>query len=211
MRKRIRVISLFATLVITTVLTGCGAVTESVARKEVEEYVAGQIAEPVMVGVTETLSSNGVDEPTFRYTLISEERPMSFQAWYEPDMNFPGQYNLGMAYAKGVKDYYTEDLQEVIKEYPKNALEDDSWDLVTKVYMDNEEDARALSEMLAACNEIVSDQFNYTPGADLTDYRILNLNFVIVSSEGENIGNYVLDGIAEADDIYAILLDMLSE
>lgn len=210
MRKRIRVISLFVTLIIVTVLTGCGVVTESMARKEVEEYVAEQIAEPVTVGVTETLSSNDVDEPTFRYTLVSEERPMCFQAWYEPDMNFPGQYTLGMAYAKGVKEYYTEDLLEVIKEYPKNAL-DDVWGLVTKVYMDNEVDARALSEMLAACNEIVSDQFNYTPGADLTDYRILNLNFVIMSSEGENLGNYVLDGITEADDIYAILLNMLSE
>ena len=78
-------------------------------------------------------------------------------------------------------------------------------------YIDNDEDARAVASVLAKCNEIVADQFDYTPDADITDSMIMHFRVrVIPSAERDRVFNhydyvsyiYILNGLDGEEEVY---------
>ena len=86
----------------------------------------------------------------------------------------------------------------------------DKNDVSTKFYLDNASDARAIAVVLAECNSIVTEQWQYQPGADLTDRDVVGITFYFYPKKSDkNIGSYTLNGLDDEKEIYKKLEAML--
>ena len=165
------------------------------SKKEVENYVASQTDEDCRI----IDSSGNPFEKT--YTFRSRERDLEFDV-YTDTKN--GQKNITMHYGAGVYAYYYPLLKEEF-----NNSECPTEDVFV-FHINGPEDLKAVSEMLANCSDIISDQWKYTPGADLTETDFLGINIFFNIPDGNggrtrSAYKYVLNGSDEAEDIYSLL------
>lgn len=165
------------------------------SKKEVENYVASQTDEDCRI------VDNSGDPFEKTYTFRSRERDLEFDV-YTGTKN--GQKDITVHYGAGVYAYYYPQLKEEF-----NNSECPTEDVFV-FHINGPEDLKAVSETLANCNDIISDQWKYTPGADLTDTDFLGINIFFDIPDG-NSGRtrsaykYVLNGSDEAEDIYSLL------
>ena len=61
------------------------------------------------------------------------------------------------------------------------SLKPDSEIVFRKLYVQDETDTKYVATFLAQCNDIVKEEFNYQPGADLTQKDVLGINFIVYS------------------------------
>ena len=131
------------------------------SKKEVENYVASQTDEDCRI-------VDGSGDPFEKtYTFRSRERDLEFDV-YTGTKN--GQKDITVHYGAGVYAYYYPQLKEEF-----NNSECPTEDVFV-FHINGPEDLEAVSETLANCNDIISDQWKYTPGADLTDNEFLGIN-----------------------------------
>ena len=164
-------------------------------KKEVENYVANQTDEDCRI-----INSSG--NPFYKtYMFRSRERDLEFDV--DADTK-NGQKNFTMHYGAGVYAYYYPRLKE---EFENSECQTED---VFVFHINGPADLKAVSETLANCNDILSDQWNYTPGADLTDSDFLGINifFDIPNGNGgrtRSAYKYVLNGFDDEEGIYNLL------
>ena len=193
-------------------LFGCNSVSAKKADRDVADYVAKTIPEPThQVDVIVQKGAMGKNE--YHYTFSSNQRDLTFDVYYKPDDNF-GKYRFENFYGMATRKYYEDALTKEIALYPNSDL-NQSGTFNTIVYVSTQDDAKALAEMLSNCNRIVSDQWNYTPGADLTDKKIMGIHFYFYPVGGNKedtssgLGSYTLNGSDDADTIYKEISKLL--
>ena len=91
------------------------------------------------------------------------------------------------------------------------SLKPDSEIVFTKLYLQDEADAKYLATVLSQCNDIVKEEFIYQPGADLTQKDVLGIYFTVYSStdKKEKLGYYYLNGKDDEDAVYQELMKLL--
>ena len=164
-------------------------------KKDVEEYVANQTDEDCTII---NISGSAFDKT---YTFRSNERDLEFDVYADAK---DGKKNITMHYGAGVYAYYYPLLKEEFKN-SECPTED-----IFVFHINTPEDFKAASETLADCNAIISGQWNYTPGADLTDSNFLGINVFFDIPDGNggrtrSAYKYVLNGFDDAEDIYNLL------
>ena len=175
-----------------TVISGCRVLPYT--QREVEEYVADNV--PEACGIVSVSKYHGVNST---YLFRSRYRDLEFYV----DMASSKKHGriLLCHYASAVYYYYYQDL---IEECDKCPCERES---PLCFHIKSEEDLKAVSRTLAKCNEIISDQWNYTPGEDLTDPNLLGVRFDFYffeedGSQKPGIYHYMLNGTDDAETIY---------
>ena len=68
----------------------------------------------------------------------------------------------------------------------------------------SDEEMRETAKVIADCNRIVADQFNYTPDADLTSPKIMYIRMLVLyeSNSGDTMHGYALNGIDDEETVY---------
>ncbi|MBO6310287.1 MAG: hypothetical protein J6N70_15935 [Oribacterium sp.] len=104
-------------------------------------------------------------------------------------------------YGAAVYLYYDEDLKEV---YEKCSCRNGN---PFEFEIQNEEDLREVSKTIAELNTVISDQWNYTPGLELTDPDILAIRVTVdVMKDGSaKRTSYTLNGYDKEDEVYSQL------
>lgn len=204
-------IKFVASILIASSALGICSCTKPPKNRTVESIAEERVIEDSrLVSVEEEEASNG--HLYYHYVFESRERDLTYEIIARPVTTGFGGYWEDICYDEGVRDYYRDDVMKVVEacpfymDNPKANLEDD-----ILFYIDTDEDAREVARVLAKCNEIVSDQFNYTPDADLTDPKIMkykirvipgNLRDKVFSYSDYDAYVYVLNGLDDEEKIY---------
>ena len=170
------------------------------------------IAEERVVEDSRLVSTKEMADGTIHYVMESRERDLTYEIIARPVTTGFGGYWEDICYAEGVCDYYMDDVMKVVKTCPCYTVNPKA-DLGDEIlfYIDTDEDAHAVASVLAKCNEIVSDQFDYTPDADLTDSNIMHFTVrVIPGNERDRVFKhsemfeyvYTLDGLDGEEEVY---------
>ena len=202
---------LIAVLPITIlVLSGCHNKPHTI--KEVEEYVAANVSEDseLIDHYEQQTKNNGIE---YVYVFKSKSRDLTFYAFSTiPGSSLTG-YSLSQYYDLGRKDYYLEKMRPVLSgcKNSEMSLKPDSEIVFTKLYLQDEADAKYLATVLSQCNDIVKEEFIYQPGADLTQKDVLGIYFTVYSStdKKEKLGYYYLNGKDDEDAVYQELMKLL--
>ena len=154
----------FFILIICLMLSGCRVIPYS--RNDVKNFVASEVPEPCTL----------VNERTYNvtdksYTFRSELRDLEFDV--DCNISDNNGYHMISHYGAAVYLYYYEDLKEV---YEKCSCRNGN---PFEFEIQNEEDLREVSKTIAELNTVISDQWNYTPGLELTDPDILAIRVTV--------------------------------
>ena len=158
------------------------------------------------------VSQKEMSDGSIHYVMESRERDLTYEIIaYPVTTNFRGYWE-DICYAEGVCEYYRDDVMKVVKTCPCYTVNPKA-DLGDEIlfYIDTDEDAREVACVLAKCNEIVADQFNYTPDADLASPKIMGFTVrVIPGSERDRVFKYseydlyvyTLNGLDGEEEVY---------
>lgn len=182
----------FFILIICLMLSGCRVIPYS--RNDVKDFVASEVPEPCTL----------VNERTYNvtdksYTFRSELRDLEFDV--DCNISDNNGYHMISHYGAAVYLYYDEDLKEV---YEKCSCRNGN---PFEFEIQNEEDLREVSKTIAELNTVISDQWNYTPGLELTDPDILAIRVTVdVMKDGSvKRTSYTLNGYDKEDEVYSQL------
>lgn len=123
-------------------------------------------------------------------------------------------YHLSQYYDIGRQDYYLEKMRPILSGCMNSemSLKPDAEIVSRKLYLQDEHDAKYLATILAQCNDIVKEEFEYQPGADLSKKDVLGIYFTVYPSAGSNekLGFYYLNGIDNEDAVYGKLMKLIN-
>lgn len=175
-----------------TVFSACHVLPYS--QRKVEKYVADNV--PETCDLVLATKKFGVDDS---YLFRSRHRDLEFY------VDAASSQKHGMVllchYSAAVYYYYYPAIKEECDRCP---CEQES---PLCFYIKSDGDLKAVSMTLSKCNEIISDQWNYTPGADLTDPNLLGVRFDFYFFEDDGSQrpgkyHYMLNGTDDAEMIY---------
>ncbi len=204
MKKSIKFV---ASILIASSVLGVCSCSRKPSDRTIESIAEERIAED-----SRLVSQKEMADGTIHYVMESRERDLTYEIVAHPVTTGFRGYSEDVCYAEGVRDYYRDDVMKAVKTCPcytvnpEANLEDD-----ILFYVDTDEDARAVAGVLAKCNEIVSDQFDYTPDVDLTDSMYMRFRVrVIPGSERDRVFKYsdyvsyvyILNGLDGEDEVY---------
>ena len=198
--------SVAAILLITAAFMTCSC-SGAPTKKDAEKFVDRNVPEP----------AHFVKEKDGTFIFESDLRDLQFEVTtYEAQTGFGGTF-LEEHYAEAVREYYEDQLDDVLSDCRCCDSNTDGDGFVT-FYIDDDEDAQDAARAIAECNEIVADQFEYTPDEDLTDLTVMGIRFYILpySMLGSNLDyprlddhRYILNGEDDADDLYDLINDVV--
>ena len=179
---------------------------------EAEEFVANTVPEKAkLVGYEEQQSKSGT---VYCYIFKSESRDLEFRVFSSRGGGAIGGYYLTQYYDVGRDNYYLEKMRPYLTscENSEMYVKSDADRVSQKMYLEDEADARAIAGVLAECNTIVTEQWHYQPGADLTSRDVVGISFYFYPSTDAKgiIGKYELNGKDDEDKIYNELVQMLN-
>lgn len=194
------------------VLFFAGCYNKPHTQKEVEEYVANNVPEDCeLIDHYEQQTKN--NEIEYVYVFKSKSRDLQFYAFSSIGGSSLTGYHLSAYYDVGRENYYLEKMRPILSECMNSemSLKPDSEIVRKKIYLHDETDAKYLAKFLAECNDIVKEEFNYQPGADLTQKDVLGICFTVYPSAGSNekLGYYYLNGKDDEDAVYQELIKLL--
>ena len=204
MKKGIKILAAILALSVSLGVCSCNRKTSD---RTIESMADEQVPED-----SRLVSRKEMSDGSIHFVLESRERDLTYEIIsYPVTTNFRGYWE-DICYAEGVCDYYMDDVMKVVKTCPCYTVNPHA-DLGDEIlfYIDTDEDARAVASVLAKCNEIVSDQFNYTPDADLTSHKIMRFEVrVIPGSERDRVFKpseydlyvYTLNGLDGEEEVY---------
>ncbi len=206
MKKRITAVIL-AILCLLFCMAGC---SRPQTQEEIEDYVAANIPEAATVIDHKVKKTSTGTE--YRYTFKSDSRDLEFDAFSVIGTGGLGGYKITEYYSLGRDEYYLEKMRPILASCENSRMysSPDKNDVSTKFYLDNASDARAIAAVLAECNPIVTEQWQYQPGADLTDRDVVGITFNFYPKKSDkSIGSYTLNGLDDEKEIYKKLEAML--
>ena len=184
-------------------------------REEINQFVADTIPEEAkIVNYEEVQTNNGI---SYRYTFRSTTRDLEFDVFSSvPGGSLTG-YETSEYYDLGRDAYYKEKMRSMIEACPNSEMYNYPSDSYVQTYislnfyMEDEEDAKAIAKIAAYGNQIVTEQWNYQPGEDLTKREVVGLYFGLYDDVGfkSRLGSYYLNGLDSEEEIYAKLKAML--
>lgn len=204
MKKGIKFVA--AILAISVSLGVCSC-SRKPSDRTIESMAEERIAED-----SRLVSQKEMKDGTIHYVMESRERDLTYEIVASPVTTGFRGYSEDICYAEAVCDYYRDDILKAAKTCPCYMVNPDAGlgdDIL--FYIDNDEDARAVASVLAKCNEIVADQYDYTPDADLTDPMIMHFRVrVIPGAERDRVFNhydyvsyiYILNGLDGEEEVY---------
>ena len=179
-------------LIICLILSGCRVAPYS--KNDVKNFVASEVPEPCTL----------VNERTYNvtdksYMFRSELRDLEFDV--DCNISDNNGYHMISHYGAAIYLYYYEDLKEV---YENDSCQTGN---PFEFEIQNENELREVSKTIAELNAVISDQWNYTPGLDLTDPDILAIRVtadVMKDGSAKRI-SYILNGVDKEEDVYSRL------
>ncbi len=206
-KKIISVISLFTILCLVTGMAGCNKPhNESEIKKYVEDNVP---EEATLIHKSEDLSGANKE---YVYTFESDSRNLQFNIYSVNGYSSLVGYQISNGYRSAIYDYYLDKIKPSLASCPNSEVYLNPGNQYTfnTFYIDTESDARAVAKVLEDANDIVTEQWEYQPGEDLTDTNVLGLKFFIYSeTSNTQLGTYCLNGKDDEDVIYNKLKGML--
>lgn len=204
------VISGLLFVAVSFLVTGCGFFSPN-TQQEVEDYVKAHVPEPASVVRMEKVDTNQGKE--YRYIFKSDLRDLEFDAFSAKEIGGLGNYGMSEFYSLAVADYYKEKMRDTLSACPNSGMHNDrdAKKVSMDMYMKDEADAREIAKTIAECNVIISDQWNYTPGVEITDRNICGMGFRIhlfPKANSEEI-RYTLNGKDDEETIYNELIAAL--
>lgn len=208
LRKKGKLITVL--LVTIFALTGC--YNKPHTQKEVEEYVAENVPEESeCIDHYQQKTRNGME---YVYIFRSKSRDLTFYAFSTIGGSSLTGYHLSQYYDIGRQDYYLEKMRPILSGCMNSemSLKPDAEIVSRKLYLQDEDDAKYLATILAQCNDIVKEEFEYQPGADLSKKDVLGIYFTVYPSAGssEKLGFYYLNGIDNEDAVYGKLMKLIN-
>ena len=205
--KRI-LITMFALTV--PVLSGC--YNHPHTQKEVEEYVAENVPEESeCIDHYERQTRNGTE---YVYVFRSKSRDLTFYAFSTIGGSSLTGYSLSEYFDIGREDYYLEKMRPILSGCMNSemSLTPDAEIVSKKLYLQDEYGAKYLAKFLAQCNDIVKEEFEYQPGADLSQKDVLGIYFTVYPFAGSNekLGFYCLNGKDDEDAAYRELMRLIN-
>ena len=206
MKKRITVF-IFAILCLVLCMVGC---SRPQSKQEVVDYVAQNVPEAAtLIDSKVKTTSTGTE---YRYIFKSDSRDLEFDAFSSIGTGGLGGYKISVYYNLGRDDYYLEKMRPILASCENSRMYStpDKPNVSTKFYMEDASDARAIAGTLAKCNPIITEQWQYQPGADLTDRDVVGIGFNFYPRKSDrSLGTYYLNGVDDEEEIYKILEAML--
>lgn len=206
MKKGITSIIL-AKLFLTTCMVGCN---KPQSQQEIVDYVAANVPESAtLVDHKVQRSSTGTE---YRYIFKSDSRDLEFDVFSSIGTGGLGGYQISDYYSLGRDKYYLEKMRPILGACPNSRMYStpDKREVSTKFYLDNTSDAKVIAEALAKCNEVVTEQWEYQPGADLTDRDVVGIAFNFYPKKSDKkTGSYYLNGLDDEEEIYKQIEAML--
>ena len=140
------------------------------------------------------------------YTFRSDLRDLTFEVVAFQNQTGFGGYWERIDYSRAVREHYKNDLYAELKSCPyfRGRKEDAEGNYPFEFNYRTEEDARKIAGVIAKLNKIVSDQFEYTPDADLTSSKIMcfRMEILKIDQSKDDAVIYILNGTDGEDDIY---------
>lgn len=205
MKKRKPVFCVVAFFCLLLCLAGCN---KSQSQEEIEEYVAVNVPEAsTLVDSYVRQTKKGME---YHYMFKSDIRDLEFDV--VSAMGTGGQYEITEYFSLGRQNYYLEKMRTILASCENSRMHKtpDKTDISTKLYLDNSSDAKRIAPVLAKCNEIVTEEWEYQPGADLTENDVLGIAFNCYPElSDKKIGSYYLNGTDGEEEIYKKLEEML--
>ncbi|MCR5108533.1 MAG: hypothetical protein K6B28_10275 [Lachnospiraceae bacterium] len=191
------------------ILAGCH--NKPNTQKEVEEYVAANVPEESeLIDHYEQQTNNGTE---YVYVFRSKSRDLEFYAFSTIGGSSLTGYHISEYYKNGLENYYLKKMRPILIECTNSemSVKPDAETVSRNLYLKDETDAKYLAPFLAKCNDIVKEEFEYQPGADLSQKDVLGLYFFIYPSAGskEKLGFYYLNGKDDEDAVYQKLIKLL--
>jgi len=198
-------IVLAVTLCLMIFLVGCDG---HHSQREVEEFVADNVPEAAtLVDDHVKQTKNGIE---YRYTFKSDSRDLEFDVYSSKGTG--RVYQLSEEYSLGREKYYLEKMRPLLGACENSRMFEtpDKREVSVRLEMDNSSDARAIAGVLAECNAIVTEEWQYQPGADLTDPDVLGLAFKLFTRNSyKSFGKYYLNGLDDEEEVFKKLEAML--
>ena len=181
-------------------------------QKEVEEYVAENVPEESeCIDHYEQETRNGIE---YAYVFRSKSRDLEFYAFSTIGGSSLTGYHLSEYYNLGREDYYLEKMRPILSGCMNSemCLKPDAEKVSQKIYLQDEYSAKNLAAPLAECNDIVKEEFEYQPGADLSRRDVLGIYFTVYPRAGSNekLGFYYLNGKDDEDAVYRELMKLIN-
>ena len=177
------------------------------SQEEIEEFVVANIPEAsTFVDDYVRQTKNGME---YHYTFKSDSRDLEFDV---VSSKGTGGYQISEYFSLGRQNYYLEKMRPFLASCENSRMykTPDKPDVSTKLYMDNSSDAKRIAVVLAKCNEIVTEEWEYQPGADLTKDDVLGIAFNCYPElSDKKVGSYYLNGMDDEEEIYKKLEAML--
>ena len=135
------------------------------------------------------------------FSFKSDQRDLIFEVYAIKNDGYPG-YFPREEYAKAVRDYYDDAIMKELAPcrcfMRKNSTNEAT---AYELKSTSEDELREIAKVIANCNKIVADQFEYTPGADLTSPKLMYIRMLVLneSATGDGMTTYVLNGLDDED------------
>ena len=183
-----------------TVVSLCSCRIGPPSEKTVESIVEKTIPEQ-----SHCVSVRNEKERVF-YTFRSDLRDLTFEVVAFQNQTGFGGYWERIDYSAAVREHYKNDLYAELKSNPyfRGRKEDVESNYAFEFNYRTEEDVRKIAGAISKLNRIVSDQFKYTPDADLTSSKIMCFRMEILQTDQskDDAVIYILNGTDGEDEIY---------
>ena len=181
-------------------------------RSDAEKMVAQKVPEPAHFVAEE---DGGI------YVFVSDLRDLEFEVRTVTMQTGFGGSLLNERYSYAIRDLYTPQLSGFLEDcsYCNISQFENEGGFIT-FYIDDPSEVKEVARLIAECNTIVADQFNYTPDADLTDSTVMGIKVYILPSSERNRKisyprwddhRYYLNGLDGEDELYDIITGMDSK
>ena len=149
------------------------------------------------------------------FTFKSDLRDLTFEVVAFQNQTGFGGYWERIDYSAAVREHYKNDLYAELKSNPyfRGRKEDVESNYAFEFNYRTEEDVRKIAGVIAKLNKIVSDQFKYTPDADLTSSKIMcfRMEILKIDQSKDDALIYILNGTDGEEDIYQKIVQGMQE
>ena len=196
-----RCFTLFLMLILTAACI-CACKIKPPSEKTVESIVDKSIPED-----SHCISVRDDGEHVY-YTFESDLRDLRFEVVaFENQTGFGGYWER-IYYSDAVREHYKKDIYSELRSCPFCKGRNEEAENAAFIFrINSDEDIREVAKAIARCNKVVSDQFKYTPDADLTSSKIMNYRMHILRAD-ESMDDgyiYVLNGKDDEDAVYKVI------